>query len=77
MSRRTSTAAARIVGHPFGLVKALEKLGHYSRRIPMHNVQPAQAHMYIVQPFAGGLAGLFSTHPPLEERIRRLQSLSV
>ena len=70
-------AAARIVGHPFGLVKALEKLGHYARRIPMRHVQPAQAHMYIVQPFAGGLAGLFSTHPPLEERVRRLQSLTI
>jgi heat shock protein HtpX len=70
-------AAARIVGHPFGLVQALEKLGQYARRIPMRNLQPAQAHMYIVQPFAGGLAGLFSTHPPLEERIRRLQSLAV
>ena len=69
--------AARFVGHPYGLVKALEKLGHYSQRIPMRGVQPAQAHMYIVQPFAGGLASLFSTHPPLEERIRRLRSLSM
>lgn len=67
-------AAARFVGHPYGLVKALEKLGHYSRRIPMRNLKPAQAHMYIVQPFAGGVASLFSTHPPLEERIRRLQA---
>jgi heat shock protein HtpX len=67
--------AAQFVGHPYGLVSALEKLGHYSKRVPMRNVKPAQAHMYIVQPFAGGLASLFSTHPPVEERIRRLQAL--
>jgi heat shock protein HtpX len=70
-------AAARFIGHPYGLVNALEKLGHYSKRVPMHNVKPAQAHMYIVQPFSGGLASLFSTHPPVEERIRRLRALSV
>jgi heat shock protein HtpX len=70
-------AAARFIGHPHGLVNALEKLGHYSKRVPMHNVKPAQAHMYIVQPFSGGLASLFSTHPPVEERIRRLRALSV
>jgi heat shock protein HtpX len=70
-------AAARFIGHPYGLVNALEKLGHYSKRVPMHNVKPAQAHMYIVQPFSGGFASLFSTHPPMEERIRRLRALSV
>lgn len=70
-------AAAQFIGHPYGLARALEKLGHYSRRIPMRNVQPAQAHMYIVQPLAGGgFASLFSTHPPLEERIRRLRALA-
>ncbi|HKZ51839.1 MAG TPA: zinc metalloprotease HtpX [Candidatus Acidoferrales bacterium] len=69
-------AAARFVGHPYGLANALEKLGHYSKRIPMHDVKPAQAHMYIVQPFSGGFASLFSTHPPVEERIRRLRVLA-
>jgi heat shock protein HtpX len=69
-------AASRFVGHPYGLVRALEKLGHYSKRVPMHNVKPAQAHMYIVQPFAGGFASLFSTHPPLEKRIKRLQGMA-
>ncbi len=67
-------AAARFAGHPYGLINALEKLGHYSKRLPMR-VEPAQAHMYIVQPFAGGIASLFSTHPPVEDRIRRLRSL--
>ena len=52
--------------------KALEKLGQYSRRIPMH-ANPATSHMFIVNPLTGGgLRNLFSTHPPLEERIRRL-----
>jgi len=70
-------SAARMVGHPFGLSRALEKLGEFSRRLPMRNVEPAQAHMYIVQPFAGGgWASLFSTHPPMEERIRRLRALT-
>jgi heat shock protein HtpX len=68
--------AAEIVGHPFGLIRALEKLGHLARRVPMQGVEPATAHLYIVNPFsAGGLASLFSTHPPIEDRIRRLQSL--
>jgi heat shock protein HtpX len=69
-------AAAGFVGHPYGLVQALEKLGHYSKRVPMRNVKPAQAHMYIVQPFSGGIASLFSTHPPMEERIKRLRGLA-
>ncbi len=70
--------AANMAGHPFGLVQALEKLGHYSKRVPMRGVEPATAHLYIVNPFSGGaLAGLFSTHPPLEERIQRLKSLTV
>jgi heat shock protein HtpX len=67
-------AGAQMAGQPFGLMSALEKLGHYSRRIPMQGAEPATAHMYIVNPLSGGLAAsLFSTHPPLEERIRRLQ----
>jgi heat shock protein HtpX len=69
-------AAARMAGHPFGLISALEKLGHFAQRVPMRGVEPATAHMYIVNPLSGGLAAsLFSTHPPLPERIRRLQAL--
>jgi heat shock protein HtpX len=68
--------AARMAGQPFGLIGALEKLGHYSKRIPMRDAEPATAHMYIVNPLSGGgLASLFSTHPPLPERIRRLQGM--
>ena len=63
---------AEIAGNPYGLAKALEKLGHASKRIPM-NASPATSHMFIVKPFSGhSLLNLFSTHPPLEERIRRL-----
>ena len=63
---------AQIAGHPYGLAKALEKLDAYSKRLPMAATQ-ATAHMFIVAPFTGsGLMNLFSTHPPIEERIRRL-----
>ncbi len=67
-----STGAA-IVGNPEGLAGALEKLGAYSRRIPM-DANPSTAHMFIVNPLSGkSMMSLFSTHPPLEERIRRLR----
>jgi heat shock protein HtpX len=63
---------AHIAGQPYGLAKALEKLDAYSKRLPMAATQ-ATAHMFIVAPFTGsGLMNLFSTHPPIEERIRRL-----
>jgi heat shock protein HtpX len=63
---------ARFAGQPYGLAKALEKLDVYSKRIPMPATQ-ATAHMFIVAPFTGSaLRNLFSTHPPIEERIRRL-----
>jgi heat shock protein HtpX len=66
-----STGAA-IAGSPHGLASALEKLGQYSQRIPMA-ATPATSHMFIVMPLsAGGLMNLFSTHPPIQERIRRL-----
>jgi heat shock protein HtpX len=54
------------------LAKALEKLDGYSKRLPMPATQ-ATAHMFIVAPFSGrAFMNLFSTHPPIEERIRRL-----
>ena len=66
-----STGAA-IAGRPDGLARALEKLGSYSRSRPM-DANPSTAHMFIVNPLsAKKMAGLFSTHPPLEERIARL-----
>ena len=64
---------AAIAGSPEGLARALEQLDTYSRRIPM-NANPSTAHMFIVNPLSGKpLQNLFSTHPPMEERIRRLR----
>jgi heat shock protein HtpX len=63
---------ATFAGQPRGLAKALEKLGAYSKRLPLH-ANPQTAHMFIVNPLRGGnMMSLFSTHPPLEERIERL-----
>jgi heat shock protein HtpX len=68
-------SGARLVGHPEGLASALRKLQAAAERIPMRNADPATAHLFIVNPLSGrSLAGLFSTHPPLEKRIERLLS---
>jgi len=68
---------ARIAGNPLYLSSALRKLGSASQQIPMA-AQPATAHMFIVNPLsAGKMAKLFSTHPPMEERIARLESMQV
>lgn len=64
---------AAFAGSPEGLARALEKLGAYSRQLPM-DASPSTAHMFIVNPLSGrSLMSLFSTHPPLEERIARLR----
>ena len=66
---------AHLAHNPEGLARALEKLEVASERIPM-DANPSTAHMFIVNPLSGrALAGLFSTHPPIEERIRRLRSM--
>jgi heat shock protein HtpX len=72
-------AGARLVGQPYGLISALEKLGAYNKRIPMDNVSPASAPLYIVMPLSAGsmLGGLFSTHPPLNERIEALRQMTI
>jgi heat shock protein HtpX len=67
---------ARLSHRPESLARALEKLEMASQRIPMENAQAATAHMFIVNPLSGrSFASLFSTHPPIEERIRRLRSM--
>ncbi len=67
---------ARLIGSPYPLANALRKLETANRQLPMRNVNEATAHMFIVNPLrAGGLRALFSTHPPMEERIRRLEGL--
>src|SRR5665213_910294 len=72
-------AGARLVGQPYGLISALEKLGAYNNRIPMTNVSPATASLYIVTPLSAGgvVSGLFSTHPPLSERIAALRQMTI
>ena len=69
-------SAARYTGGPHGLTSALQKLEHYSKRIPM-DASPATAHMFIIKPFSGqSLMRLFSTHPSTEQRVARLQALA-
>jgi heat shock protein HtpX len=69
-------AAARFSRNPRGLAGALAKMEQYARRRPMQGINQAAAHMFIVNPFsAKGLTALFSTHPPIEERIARLQQM--
>jgi heat shock protein HtpX len=70
------STGARLAGQPFGLAGALEKLARASEVVPME-ASPATSHLFIVKPLsAGGLMSLFSTHPPIEERVRRLRSLN-
>jgi heat shock protein HtpX len=69
-------SGARLVGRPWGLAKALEKLEMASKMAPM-DATPATAHLFIVNPLSGqGLAALFSTHPPIQERIARLRAMA-
>ena len=66
---------ARIAGNPRYLSGALRKLHNASQQIPLE-ATPATAHMFIVSPLSGGgIASLFSTHPPMEKRIEKLESL--
>ena len=66
---------AQIAGNPLSLASALRKLHQKAEQIPMH-ANPATAHMFIVSPLSGrGLMNMFSTHPPMEERIARLEAM--
>jgi len=68
------SSGAHLSGNPYGLASALEKLQVASQRIPMREAGTATAHMFIVNPLSGrSLMNLFSTHPPIEERVRRLR----
>ncbi|MBI4843546.1 MAG: zinc metalloprotease HtpX [Nitrospirae bacterium] len=69
------SGGAKIAGNPRHLASALRKLEMASKQIPL-NAEPATAHMFIVNPLsARGFASLFSTHPPMEERIARLEAM--
>ena len=69
---QADASAAKLTGSPRGLARALEALQRASSRVPME-ANPATAHMFIVSPFSRqGITRLFSTHPPVEDRIDRL-----
>jgi len=68
---------ASISGKPLALASALNKLSVTNERLPMRNADNSSAHMFIVNPLSGkSFAKLFSTHPPIEERIQRLQEIA-
>ena len=75
---QADASGAQMVGYPQGLVRALEKLGAYNKRIPM-DISPSTSALCIVAPLTGRqiLSSLFSTHPPLAERIARLQNMTI
>ncbi|MBI1806360.1 MAG: zinc metalloprotease HtpX [Ignavibacteria bacterium] len=69
---------AHICGRPLSLANALQKLEKGVERIPMQNASPASAHMFIVNPLlGGGISKLFSTHPPIAERVERLHNIAM
>jgi heat shock protein HtpX len=70
---------AHMVGHPYGLISALQKLGAYNNRIPTTTISPSTSALCIVKPLFGGgtFSSLFSTHPPLEDRIATLREMVV
>lgn len=75
---QADASGAQMVGHPFGLISALEKLGAYNKKIPM-DVPPTTSALMIVQPLTTGemFSSLFSTHPPLSDRIAALRQMNV
>jgi heat shock protein HtpX len=70
---------ARMVGQPYGLISALQKLGAYNKRIPTTLVSPTTGALCIVKPMfgSGTMSSLFSTHPPLEDRIAALREMNI
>jgi heat shock protein HtpX len=70
---------ARMVGQPYGLISALQKLGAYNQRIPTTAVSPTTSALCIVKPMfgSGKVTSLFSTHPPLEDRIAALRQMTI
>jgi heat shock protein HtpX len=69
-------SGARFCGKPLALASALNKLQHGASVRPLQHGSPSTAHLFIVNPFRGGFASLFSTHPPMEQRIAKLQELA-
>jgi heat shock protein HtpX len=74
---QADASGAQMAGQPWGLAKALEKLEMASKIAPMQDATPATAHLFIVNPLTGGgWTTLFSTHPPIAERVARLRAMS-
>jgi heat shock protein HtpX len=67
---------AEISKKPLGLARALQKISQGVQQVPLQRGNAAQAHMFIVNPFLGGLQRFLSTHPPIEERIQRLEAMA-
>ena len=68
---------AKLSGNPLPLAGALQKLENYAKALPMEGANPATESMFIVSPLSGGgISGLFATHPPTEERVRRLTAMA-
>lgn len=73
---QADASGAQIAGNPLGLAGALEKLEAGAQRVPIPNANPSSAHMFIVNPLSGkSLMSLFSTHPPIAERVQRLRAM--
>ena len=73
---QADASGARLTHNPLYLANALRKLESANERMPLE-ASPATAHLFIVNPLsAQGLSRLFSTHPPIEERIRRLEEMA-
>jgi len=74
---QADASGAKLTHHPLYLANALRKLEAANERMPLPDATPATAHLFIVNPLSSGLfARLFSTHPPIEERIRRLEHMT-
>ena len=67
---------AKISGQPLALANALNKLHYGVQKYPLTNGNPAHSHMFIINPFFGGMQKLFATHPPIEKRIAKLEAMA-
>jgi heat shock protein HtpX len=72
---QADASGAKLSGNPMGLAHALARLQQNAERVPM-DANPATSHMFIVNPLSRkGIVSLFSTHPPIEDRIERLERM--
>lgn len=67
---------AEISGNPLALASALQKISRGNHVSHLRNINPSTAHMFIISPLFGGMSKLFSTHPPVEQRIAKLQEIA-